>query len=293
MFDEIREILNSLGFPTGDLRDLPSSIQTFDDGAHFRIEIPSINSIMLMETVLNESKRLGIKINRLTETYGIFTHTENEIKDMVALAAESRCQFLMSVGPRASYDNSATAGSTQGKTVAYRLRGQEQMIRAIADIYRGLNASVKSFVIYDEGLLMVLNQMRAQKYIDPNVTFKVSAHCGHGNPASFQLLEQLGANSINPVRDLDLSMLAALRQTIKVPIDCHTDTPSSSGGFIRTYEAPEMVRVVAPIYLKTGTFALRAHGTQPTKEEAVNMVRQAAIILEMINKYYPQAKQTN
>ena len=88
---------------------------------------------------------------------------------------------------------------------------------------------------------MVLGKMRAQKLIDPEITFKVSAHCGHGNPASFNLLESLGADSINPVRDLDLSMLAAIRQAVDVPLDCHTDAPRSSGGFIRTYEAPEMV----------------------------------------------------
>ena len=292
MFDEIRGILKVLDLPLGDLRELPSSTQTFNDGGHFRVEIPSMNSISLMETVMNESKRLGIKINRFTETYGIFTHTENEIRQMVAFAAEAGCEFLMSVGPRASYDTSATVGSLQGKTVAYRLRGQEQLIRAIADIYRGLNLGVKSFVIYDEGLLMVLGKMRSQNYIEQNITFKISAHCGHGNPASFRLLETLGANSINPVRDLDLSMLATLRQAVKVPIDCHTDTPVSSGGFIRTYETPEMVRVAAPIYLKTGTFALKGHGTQPTKEEAINMVRQASIVLEMVNKYYPQAKQS-
>lgn len=292
MFDEIRQILNLLDLPMGDLRDLPTSAQTFDDGGHFRIEIPSINSIRLMETVIHESQRLGIKINRFTETYGMFTHTENEIKEMVLLAADVGCQFLMSVGPRAVYDTSATAGSAQGKTVAYRLRGQEQIVRAIADINRGLNLGVKSFVIYDEGLLMVLGQMRAQNFINPKVIFKISAHCGHGNPASFKLLENLGANSINPVRDLDLSMLAALRRAIKIPIDCHTDTPISSGGFIRTYETPEMVRIAAPIYLKTGTSALRAHGTQPSKEEAINMVRQAAIVLEMVNKYYPEAKQS-
>ena len=292
IFDEIRKILAQLNFPSGDLRDLPTSTKTFDDGAHFRIEVPSINSVALMEAVINESKRLGIKINRLTETYGIFRHTEAEIKEMVSLAERADSQFIMSVGPRASYDTSATAGSLQGKTIAYRLRGQEQVIRAIADIYRALNLGVKSFLVYDEGLLMALGKMRESGHLDPNVSFKISAHCGHGNPLSFKLLETLGANSINPVRDLDLSMLAALRQAVDVPLDCHTDAPVTSGGFIRTYEAPEMVRVAAPVYLKTGTSALKGHGTQATKEEAINMVRQASIVLEMMARYYPEARQS-
>ncbi len=292
IFDDIRKILSDLGFPSGDLRDLPTSYQKFEDGADFRIEIPSINSVALMEAILDESNRLGIKINRLTETYGIFRHTETEIKEMVALATNAGSQFIMSIGPRASYDTSATAGSVQGKSIGYRLRGQEQVIRAIADIYRAINLGVYSFLVYDEGLLMALGKMKASGHIDKKVTFKVSAHCGHGNPLSFKLLESLGANSINPVRDLDLSMLATLRATVKVPLDCHTDAPITSGGFVRTYEAPEMVRVASPVYLKTGTSALKAHGTQATKEEAINMVRQASIILEMVNQYYPNAKQS-
>ncbi len=293
MFNEIREILEKLNLPSADSNNLPSSNKRFGDGGHFRIEIPSTNSLSFLETVMNESKRLGVKINRVTETYGMFRHTEDEIEEMVALCASAGYEFIMSIGPRATYDTSATAGSSQGKTVAYRLRGMEQIVRAIADVYRGLCLGVKSFLVYDEGLLMVLGEMRKQKYIAQDITFKVSAHCGHGNPASFRLLEQLGASSINPVRDLDLPMLAALRQTVDVPIDCHTDTPSTSGGFIRTYEAPEMVRIAAPVYLKVGTSALTAHGTKATKEIALNMVRQAVIILEMVTRYYPTAIQSD
>ena len=44
----------------------------------------------------------------------------------------------MSTGP-------ATAASIQGKTVAYRLRGQEQLIRAIEDIKRGTDLGIKYF----------------------------------------------------------------------------------------------------------------------------------------------------
>ncbi|MEQ9354889.1 MAG: hypothetical protein RLP97_06100 [Coleofasciculus chthonoplastes F2-STO-03] len=40
------------------------------------------------------------------------------------------------------------------------LRGQEQLIRAIEDIKRGIELGVKNFVIYDEGLLWILGKMR-------------------------------------------------------------------------------------------------------------------------------------
>lgn len=292
MFDKIRETLELIGLPKGDLNNIPSSIKRFSDGANFRIEIPTVNSVSAMHTLINESTKLGVKINRITETYGIFRHTESEISEMVSVCADGGCQLLMSVGPRASYDTSATAHSLQGKTVAYRLRGQEQLIRAIADIERAINLGVSSFIIYDEGLLMVLGEMRTLGKLPANTSFKVSAHCGHGNPASFKLLEQLGADSINAVRDLSLPMLASLRQVIDIPIDCHTDNPVASGGFIRTYEAPEIVRVSSPVYLKTGNSVLGAHGSQMSKDDAVKAVRQASIILEMIDRYYPEAIQT-
>jgi hypothetical protein len=64
---------------------------------------------------------------------------------------------------------------------------------------------------------------------------------------SFNLMESLGAERINPVRDLQVPMLAALRAVVSVPIDVHTDNPPGSGGFIRVYEAPEIVRVAAPV----------------------------------------------
>jgi hypothetical protein len=184
----------------------------------------------------------------------MFRHTKEEIKTMIQLCASYGCELVMSTGPRAAYDTSATASTPQGKTIGYRLRGQEQLIRAIEDILRGIELGVKSFVIYDEGLLWTLSEMKKKALLPPDTRFKISAHCGHANPAAFKVLEMLGADSVNPVRDLQLPMIAALRATVSIPIDCHTDNPAASGGFIRVYEAPEIVRVAAPVYLKTGNW---------------------------------------
>lgn len=238
MFEQTRNELNRLGLPPKDYYDLPTSDKKFDDGSDFKIEIPTVNSIEAMDAVLEESTKLHIQINRITETYGIFRHTKAEVKQMVRLCTNYGCEFVMSTGPRAVYDTSATAASIQGKTIAYRLRGQEQIIRAIEDIKRAIDLGVTTFLIYDEGLLWVLNEMRKHNRMESTIKFKVLAHCGHGNPASFKLLESLGTNSINPARDLDLPMIAALRDAIDVSLDCHTDNPLGSGGFIRVYEAP-------------------------------------------------------
>lgn len=164
MFKSTRDCLEALGLPRGDCFDLPTSRKKFSDGGDFKIEIPTVNSIEAMIGLLDESKKLGIQINRVTETYGIFRHTQIEIKEMVQICYDYGCELVMSTGPRAAYDTSATAASTQGKTIAYRLRGQEQLIRAIEDIKRALELGVKSFLIYDEGLLWTLNQIKKKSY---------------------------------------------------------------------------------------------------------------------------------
>ncbi len=293
MFTRTRDELEALGLPRDDCANLPYSSKRFEDGSDFKIEIPTVNSMEVLQAILQASDKIGIRINRVTETLGMFRHSKAEIQDMIKLCNTYNCELVMSTGPRASYDTSATAASTQGKTIAYRLRGQEQLVRAIEDIKRGIELGVKYFLIYDEGLLWVLNEMRSKNVIPNNIKFKVSAHCGHGNPASLKLLEKLGADSINPVRDLSLPMIGALRAVLDIPLDCHTDNPTGSGGFIRFYEAPEIIKIAAPVYLKTGNSVISEHGNNTSVQDGARMVHQAAIVLEMVQRYYPEAKQSS
>ena len=134
--------------------------------------------------------------------------------------------------------------------------------------------------------------MRQDGHLDNTIRFKLSAHCGHGNPASLRLLQQIGADSINPVRDLDLPMIAALRAAVDVPLDIHTDTPVASGGFIRFYEAPEIVRIAAPVYLKVGNSVLEQHGQLPTPQDMHMMLNNVCIVLELIARFCPEYKQS-
>ena len=118
----------------------------------------------------------------------------------------------------------------------------------------------------------------------------MSAHSGHGNPCAAKLLEEIGADSINPVRDLQLPMLAAMRKAIKIPIDIHTENPESSGGFIRHYEVPEMIRIASPIYLKTGGSVAKMHNWDTSQSDARQRAKQVMLVKRMISKYYPDAK---
>jgi hypothetical protein len=292
MFEETRKYVKTLGLPEGDLNDLPTSDARFPDGAFYRIEVPTVNSAEAVAALLETSDKLGITINRVTETYGMFRHTRQELKEYCRLCNEYGAELLLSVGPRATYDTGATVLSPQGVRISYRLRGMEQVLRAVEDIKRGIDLGCRGFLIYDEGMLWLVGQMRKDGELPSDIIFKTSAHCGHCNPASFKVLESLGADSINPVRDLQLPMIAALRAAVKIPVDIHTDNPPASGGFIRVYEAPEIARMAAPVHLKTGNSVLSAHGQISSANDGKRMADQAAIVVEMVSKYYPKAKQT-
>jgi hypothetical protein len=292
MFEETRRYVKKLGLPEGDLNDLPTSDARFPDGATYRIEVPTVNSAEAVAALLETSDRIGVTINRVTETYGMFRHTRQELKEYCRLCHEYGAELILSVGPRATYDTGASVLSPQGVRISYRLRGMEQVLRAVEDIKRGIDIGCRGFLIYDEGMLWLVGQMRKDGELPSDVIFKASAHLGHCNPASFKVLESLGADSINPVRDLQLPMIAALRAAVKAHVDIHTDNPPGSGGFIRVYEAPEIARVAAPVHLKTGNSVVGAHGQITSAADGKRMADQASIVVEMVGRYLPQAKQS-
>ncbi|MEM2196834.1 MAG: hypothetical protein QW290_07120, partial [Sulfolobales archaeon] len=85
---ETRAFLRKLGLPDHDLYELPASNLRFPDGAHFRIEIPTVNTAASMRAVLETTENYGIIVNRITETYGIMRHTDKELEEMVQLAKD-------------------------------------------------------------------------------------------------------------------------------------------------------------------------------------------------------------
>jgi hypothetical protein len=70
------------------------------------------------------------------------------------------------------------------------------------------------------------------------------------------------------------------------------DNPPGSGGFIRVYEAPEIVRIAAPVYCKTGNSVVAGHGQLTSASDGKKMADQATIVTEMIQRFYPEFKQT-
>ena len=288
---ETRQFLKSIGLPGGDAYDLPTSEKRFADGGQYRFEVPGIQGPNVMEALLEAMDKYGIHLHRVTQTKGIMMLMDNEIIEMVDWQ-KRQTDLILAIGPRATTDTSASVNTPEGVRMGYRLRGQEQIVRAVEDVKRAVALGCSSFLVYDEGCLWLLNEMREAGQITANCQFKVSAHTGHGNPCSAKLLELIGANSINPVRDIQLQMLAAMRQAIDIPIDIHTENPASTGGFIRHYEVPGMVRVASPIYLKTGGSVAKTHSWDSTTDDAKKRAKQVALVKRMLDAYYPAAVQS-
>ncbi|MDO5850550.1 MAG: peptidase [Methanobacteriaceae archaeon] len=266
------------------------SSKRFKDGGQYRFEVPGIQGPSALKSLLDACNDYDLKIHRATQTKGIMFLLDDEINQMLDLAQDHSIQLFLAVGPRATYDTSATVQTEEGKRIGYRLRGYDNLTFAIEDVKRAVNLGVKGILLYDEGLLYVLSKMRENGELPKDLKFKLSAHAGCSNPASAKLFEFIGLNSLNPVRDLQINMLASLRQAIDIPIDVHTENPKSTGGFIRHYEVPQMIKVASPIYLKTGGSIAKTHSWNTTDSEAKSRAKQVALVKNIIESYYPEAK---
>jgi hypothetical protein len=287
--DNTRKFLASIGLPEGDDYQLKTSSRRFSDGAQYRFEVPGIQGPTAMRALLEALDDRLLFIHRVTQTKGIMMLTDKEINTMVELANKWQVELVLAIGPRATTDTSASVHTEEGQRMGYRLRGQEQIVRSIEDVKRAANIGVRSFLVYDEGCLWVLDQFRKAGEIPIDCKFKVSAHTGWGNPCSAKVLENIGANSVNPVRDIQLQMITSIRQTISIPIDLHTENPESSGGFIRHYEVPEMIRVGAPVYLKTGGSVAKTHSWDSSADDAKKRAKQIELVKRVIDQYYPES----
>lgn len=284
-----RDFLEKIGMPGGDLYTLPTSDKRFEDGGQYRFEVPGIQGPKVMEALLEEVDKYGLYLHRVTQTKGIMSLADRDIESMVSMAETANVELILAIGPRATTDTSASVNTPEGVRMGYRLRGQEQVVRAIEDVKRAVAIGCRGFLVYDEGCLWALNEMRKAGELPQDCHFKVSAHTGFGNPCSAHLLESIGADSLNPVRDIQLQMLASMRVAVNVPIDIHTENPKSTGGFIRHYEVPEFIRVAAPVYLKTGGSVAQTHSWESTTDDAKKRAKQVSLVKRVIDSYYPEA----
>ena len=101
--DSTRSFLESIGLPPGDLSSVPDSTKRFPDGAAFRIEIPSTEGPRSLEAVLDEAARRGVPVHRVSQGSGGFLLTDDELDEMVRLAADAQVEVSLFAQPTAAW----------------------------------------------------------------------------------------------------------------------------------------------------------------------------------------------
>ncbi|HEY9593084.1 MAG TPA: hypothetical protein VHE79_01310 [Spirochaetia bacterium] len=249
---QAQQLLQKYRLPPRDLHDLPDSPATFPDGCQFRMEVSGVESVAELDAVADESRKRGVPIHRVI-AIGAGTHslTVSELKDLARIAREARIELIVIPGPRANFDVGSHYHSSWGHASGVRVRGADQLAYLVEDVLRSVEAGHRGFLFYGEEAMQLFHQMRLQGDLPRETVFKLSYTAGVANPAGAKLAESVGSDSINPISDLTLSMLAAIRAVVHVPLDIVTMAAEQNLGAInRFWDGAEIIRVSAPCYFK-------------------------------------------
>jgi rhodanese-related sulfurtransferase len=298
--DRVSELMERVGIPGRDSYELPSSEKRFPDGAHYRIEVSGVERPQVLEAMIDESKKRGLPVHRaISVVMGATLLDDEELKRLAKLAAEARIEVILTPGPRAAWDVGRQLVTPEGALSGLRFRGSDGLRAVIADIFRAVELGFRGFLVIDEGLLWLLNELKERGDLPKETTFKVSIYAGHANAAGAKVLQSLGAGTFNPVADLSLPQLASIREAVDIPMDLHVVLAESFGGYMRFYDAPEMARVLAPCYFKIEHGPACAAGPGALYKPWISVqllcdmvrekVKYAQIIHQIIQENYPEA----
>lgn len=295
-FQKVRKALEKIGLPGQDAYDLPTSDKRFPDGAGYRMEISGVERPQVLEALIDEADKRDIPIHRLISVVmGATLLDDKELRQFAKMAHDAQMEVILTPGPRTSWDIGRQVATPDGVLSGMRFRGADKLVEVISDIKRGIELGFRGFLVIDEGLLWTLNKLKEIGEIPKDITFKVSIFAGHASPAGGRLLEELGAGSFNPVADLSVPQLAAIRQATDFPIDVHIILMPSFGGFNRFYDAPEITRCAQPVYYKFEPGPSMALYTPWSSVEGLSFlarekVKWAEIVRNLIQDNYPEAK---
>lgn len=245
------EALKTLNLPTGDQRR-EESPHRFADGGGFRFEIPSVGGPLVMESVIDEARRLEVPVHRVSEGSGIQLLTDQDILATARLGVAEHLEVSLFLGPRAGFEPSAMRAAPNGGLVRPRLRGMDGIRAALDDALRAYDLGIRSVLVTDEGLLWLHQALRNQGIWPQDLKIKGSVMMGASSPLSIQTLASMGVSIYNYPTGPTVEQLATIRQVTDLPLDLYVDSPDDAGGFIRYSELAPFIRYTAPVYLKFG-----------------------------------------
>lgn len=295
---DIQEMFRAIGLPPKDLHRHPRSRKRFPDGADWRTEISGIENLAVLKAVIEAAKHWQVPLHRLISVVrGSDKFPVSELKEFAAIAAGEGIEVVITPGPRPTDFIGRQVATPEGIISGLGLRGVDANSYYFEDVMRSYEIGFRAFLVWDVGVLNALNQLRKIGKIPNDVIFKWSIFGGCTWPGTAQLLESLGADTINPVADLSIAELAAIRAVLdkKTAMDVHIRLWKSMGKYNRIYEAWKIAWVAAPVYFKmeSGTGLAMYDQTTPDTvliEAAWNKVESLHVIRERIQENEPSLK---
>jgi hypothetical protein len=282
--------LTALGLAAPPPDPADASSAAFPDGGRWRTEIPSVEGPEALAEVFKEAERLDVPIHRVSQGSGVWMLTDGQIGEMVAACAARAVELCLFTGPRGTWDTGASVRTDSGGG-GLRARGHDALAGCVEDALRAAELGVKCLLVADEGVLWTLHRLRTLGVLPADTTLKVSALVGPVNPASFGVVERLGADSVNIPSDLSLAQLTEIRRVNRAPMDLYIEAPDDLGGYVRMYEAAELIRRGAPLYLKfglsrsPGIYPYGAQLREVALSSARERVRRGRLVLDLLARH--------
>ncbi len=267
----------------------PHSAARFADGAHFRIEIPSVENPTALRAVVEEAHVRNVTVHRTSQGSGAMLLTRDELREMARIGADEGLEVNLFVGPREEFGIGGAVRSPDGLLLSGRLRGSHQLRYAIEDVERAVESGIRGFLIADTGLMEILTAMQREGELPRSIVWKISAVLAPSNPIAFRQLVEVGGTTVNVPSDMNLHELAELRALSDAPIDLYLEAPDSLGGVVRGHELAEIALVAAPLYAKFGLRNARAvypaggHLDDAVVGNVREKVRRAQLALEWLD----------
>src|SRR5437764_7238926 len=112
----------------------PASAQRFPDGAHFRVEIPSVENPAVLRAVIEEADARDVTVNRVSQGSGAMLLSEGELREMARMGADAGLEVSLFVGPREEWGLFAMSRAQDGGAVGANIRGLRQLRYAVEDV---------------------------------------------------------------------------------------------------------------------------------------------------------------
>lgn len=220
----------------------------------FGLEIPSINSILRLQNMVSSAKKYDVVVNQYNEVSGSRLIPISEKKEMLECAKENNVGLTFSISTRPEYSiNSAFYRSDWGKVQARRIASNASLEYSIEEVLNLIEIGCTGIILYDIGLLSLLNKLRLKNKIPNDIIFKVSSHCAVTNHETASVYSNCGANDIIPIHDTSLISLQEMRKSCpNTVLSIIIDTYKNKGGFIRLKDINQITELNGINFLKLG-----------------------------------------